>query len=59
MKRIRRWILRHLGILHAIDVAESEILENISIIGIDEDWEDEITDIIMTALSKVRSGELK
>ncbi|MBQ8218566.1 MAG: hypothetical protein IJZ79_02350 [Bacilli bacterium] len=59
MKRIRRWILRHLGIIHAIDVAELEILENISKLGIDQCWDDEITDIIMSALSKVRYGEVK
>jgi hypothetical protein len=54
MNKLKRWILRQLGIIHKVDIAEQEILDNISKLGIDQCWDDEITDIVMSALSKLR-----
>ena len=54
MNKLKRWLLRQLGIIHKVDLAEQEILDNISKLGIDQCWDDEITAIVMSALSKLR-----
>ena len=53
---MKRWLLRQLGVIHALHVAELEILEGINQLGIDKCCNDEITDIVMAALAKIRNG---
>ena len=51
---MKHWFLKQLGILKAINKAELAIIENVSKLNIDPSQQDEITDIVMTELNKIR-----
>lgn len=51
---MKRWILKHLGVLKSVNEAELEIIEKCEKISLSGDIRDEITEIVMNALSKIR-----
>lgn len=51
---IRRWILKHLGVLGEINRAEYNIINRIGELHISGSCMDDITEIIMDELSNVR-----
>lgn len=53
MKKIKRFLLRHLGVIHNIHAAELEIIEEIHKLNLGAETEDNITDICFTALKKI------
>lgn len=51
---MRRWLLKHLGVLGALNIAEYHILNRIKKLGLPSDKMDDIADIIMDELSHIR-----
>lgn len=51
---MKRWILKHLGVLKSVNEAELEIIEKCKKLNLSGDTRDEITEIVMNALSKIR-----
>ena len=51
---MKRWILKHLGVLKSVNEAEFEIIERCGSLNLSGDTRDEITEIVMNALSKIR-----